>query len=189
MSFRISCRSLSEQFRLVGASFLQAEGLPFADVLPEDKIEQVFDRHGVAFGQDEDDVYTPAITLWAFLSQVLHREALRSCAAAVARVITLLVASGRSPCSDNTGAYCRARAKLAEPALEQLVQEVADGCELQVPRRWLWKGRHVRLVDGTTVYYAQPRSACPTPKKTKRSIRNMERKRKVWGFPSRGCWC
>lgn len=151
MSFRTSVRLLPERFHLVCASFLQTDELPFSDVLPEDKIQQVFDQHGVAFGQEESDVYTPAITLWAFLSQVLFKEEHRSCAAAVARVVTLLVALGRNACSDNTGAYCRARAKLAEPVLQQLVQDVADGCEQQVPRRWLWKRRHVRLVDGTTV--------------------------------------
>ncbi|MGI6419939.1 MAG: hypothetical protein ACOX1P_30245 [Thermoguttaceae bacterium] len=35
------------------------------------------------FGQEEDDVYTPALTLWAFLSQVIQSGALRSCDAAV----------------------------------------------------------------------------------------------------------
>jgi DDE family transposase len=29
--------------------------------------------------------------------------------------------------------------------------QVADGCEQQVPHEWLWKGRHVHLVDGSTI--------------------------------------
>jgi hypothetical protein len=69
----------------------------------------------------------------------------------VARVVVLFVALGKDPPSDNTGAYCRARAKLPESVLRRLVEDVADGCELQVPKKWLWRGRHVRLVDGTTV--------------------------------------
>jgi len=87
-------------------------GLPFADALSEERVEVAFAEEGVVFGQEEDEIYTPAITLWAFLSQMLFKEEQRSCAAAVSRVIVLLVSLGRKPCSDNTGAYCRARAKL-----------------------------------------------------------------------------
>jgi hypothetical protein len=69
----------------------------------------------------------------------------------VARVIVLLVALGKEPCSDNTGAYCRARAKLPAAILRRLTTDVADGCEQRLPSRWLWKRRCVKLIDGTTV--------------------------------------
>jgi hypothetical protein len=151
MPFYPATDSLPRRFRLLLASFLQQPGLPFAEVLPEERIQQVFDDEGVAFAQDEQDVYTPALTLWAFLSQMLFKEEQRSCLAAVSRVIVLLVALGKEPCSDNTGAYCRARAKLPQVVIRRLALEVADGCEQQLPTRWLWKGRHVHLVDGTTV--------------------------------------
>jgi hypothetical protein len=32
-----------------------------------------------------------------------------------------------------------------------LTTDRADGCEQRLPTPWLWKGRHVYLVDGTTV--------------------------------------
>jgi len=139
------------RFGLVLRSFLQHRGLPFAQALPEETIQQAFDDEGVSFGQGDGDVYTPALTLWAFLSQVLFKEEQRSCAAAVARVIVLLVALGKRPCSDDTGAYCRARAKLPAPILRRLTVQLAEGCEQQVPQEWLWKGRHVHLVDGSTI--------------------------------------
>lgn len=60
-------------FRLVLLSFLQHASLPFAQALPEESIQQAFADEGVTFGQDEGDVYTPPLTLWAFLSQVLHK--------------------------------------------------------------------------------------------------------------------
>ena len=59
------------RFRLVLLSFLQHPGLPFAQALPEESIQQAFDDAGVAFGQGPDDVYTPPLTLWAYLSQAL----------------------------------------------------------------------------------------------------------------------
>ena len=61
--------------------------LPFADALSEDVIEKAFDDEDASFADDEDVVYTPAITLWAFLSPVLFKDELRSCVAAVARVV------------------------------------------------------------------------------------------------------
>ena len=73
MSFYGPSRSLPRQFRLVLTSFLQRPGLPFADALSEDSIQTAFEDEGVRFGDDEDAVYTPAITLWAFLSQVLYK--------------------------------------------------------------------------------------------------------------------
>jgi len=145
-----SCRPGLSRFRLVLTSFVQHPDLYFASVLPEDTITKAFADAEVNFAQDEDDVYTPALTLWAFLSQVLYLGPMRSCAAAVGRVIVLMIALGKKPCSDNTGAYCRARNKLPVAVLARLTTDVANRCEQQLPRRWLWKGRHVHLVDGTT---------------------------------------
>jgi len=131
--------------------FLQAPGLPFAGVLSEREVDEAFAAEGVAFGQLGGSMYTPALTLWAFLSQVLHTGQLRSCAAAVSRVIVLLVAMGRDPCSSDTGAYCRARAKLPEAVLRRLAVQVGERLEAQAPADWLWHGRHVKLADGTTL--------------------------------------
>jgi len=132
-------------------SMLQAGGLPFSKVLSEEEIQDAFDEQDVSFAQEEEDVYTPPLTLWAFLSQVLYKGEQRSCLAAVSRVVVLLVALGRDPCAKNSGAYCRARAKLPEMVIERLTVQVSHGCEAQVPRRWLWHGRHVKLADGTMV--------------------------------------
>jgi hypothetical protein len=151
--------------------FLQQDGLPFANALPEEQIEHVFLEEDAMFGEAEGTVYTPHLTLWAFLSQVLHREEHRACLAAVSRVIVLLVSLGWEACAKNSGAYCKARAKLAEPALHRLVMDVARHCEEQVPEGWLWRGRHVTLCDGCTfsmpdteenqAEYPQPDSQAP----------------------------
>lgn len=151
MSFSPSPRLLPRQFRVLLDSLLQKPGLPFADALPEEVIEAAFAEEGALFAQEDDAVYTPAITLWAFLSQMFFKDEQRSCVAAVSRVIVLLVSLGRTPCSSNTGAYCRARAKLSERALGRLVYHLADACENEVPEAWLWKGKHAHLVDGFTV--------------------------------------
>lgn len=174
-SYKQSC-FLPRRFRLVLASFLQRPGLPFADVMPEEAIQTAFDDEDAHFAGDEDAVYTPAITLWAFLSQVLFKSEQRSCLAAVSRVAVLLVALQRAPCSSNTGAYCRARGKLSEKVLRRLVVDLADGCERQADVKFLWRGRHVVLADGTTV-------SMPDTPENQASYPQHPRQQKGVGFP------
>ena len=135
-------------------SFLQHDGLPFADFLSQETLQQIHREAGLPTPDEQADqglVYTTAVTLWAFLSQVLHKEEHRSCTAAVARVIVLCVALGREPCSDDTGVYCRARARLPLALVQRATYHVADQAETQVPEAWRWKRRRVYLLDGTTV--------------------------------------
>jgi hypothetical protein len=144
--------TLKDRFPLVLSSFLQGEGLPFSDILSAERIDQVFDEAGASFAEDEENaVYTPAVTLWAFLSQVLFKGEQRSCLAAVSRVMVFLVALGQKACSKNTGAYCRARAKLPTAAIRQLTTEGAASAETRLADECLWQGRHVKLVDGFTL--------------------------------------
>ena len=146
--------SVVQQFGPFLAPFLECSGLPFAKVLSERQIEEAFAAEGALFGQGDDDVYTPGITLWAFLSQVMHGGQLRSCKAAADRVSLLRLQLDLKRCSVTSGAYCRARAKLPESVLERLTNTVADELERRVPRDWLWCGRHVKIVDGTTATMA-----------------------------------
>ena len=151
MSFRTSHVGLHRGFDLVRRSLLQAPDLPFADTLSAEQIQHAFDTQDVRFGDDDDEVlYTPAVTLWAMLSQMLFTGEQRSCLAAVVRVAAFYALLGREVCSTNTGAYCRARAKVPEGVVRRLTVHVARDCEEQVPAAWRWKGRDVRLVDGTT---------------------------------------
>ncbi len=68
--------------------------MPLASVLPAVEIERIFRRHDALFGDTDNSVYNTAIVLWAFLSQVLADDKLRSCAAAVARVGDFLILAG-----------------------------------------------------------------------------------------------
>jgi putative transposase len=131
------------------APFLVDKGLPFADVLPASFVEQALADEDVVFGDTKKSVFTPAVTLWAWLSQVLETD--KSCRAAVARVIAMRVALELKPCSVDTAAYCRARPKLSANVLKRLALTAGHNLEGQAPKDWLWHGRHVTLVDGTTM--------------------------------------
>jgi hypothetical protein len=137
------------QFEQTFGPFLNDPGLPFANVLSAAEVEQAFVEAGVAFGSSKRSVFTPALTLWAFLSQVVQPA--KSCSAAVLRVATLLVALGGSPCALDTAAYCRARAKLPAVVIRKLALQVSRRLEEALANDWLWQERHVALVDGTTM--------------------------------------
>jgi hypothetical protein len=136
-------------FQTVLDSFAFAPDLPFQDVLTAARIEAIAAEEQVDFGSGPGDVYAVPVTLWAFLAQVLSKE--KACLAAVARVLVLRLALGLPPCASETGAYCKARAKLPEPFLQRLCYDVAEQVEGQAPAAWLWKDKHVFLADGSTV--------------------------------------
>ena len=109
---------LGSRFATTRQAFLDAPDLPFDQVLPADAIDAAARDQDLHFAAGTDDIYTPAVTLWAFLAQAM--SASKSCVAAVARVLVLRLALGLPACSANTGAYCKARAKLSADFLKQL---------------------------------------------------------------------
>jgi hypothetical protein len=137
---------LGSRFTTTLTTFAHDPGNPFDQTLPQSFVDHVADDHNVHFADGDDDIYTPAVTLWAFLTQVL--SAGKSCVAAVARVMALRIALGLPSCSANTGAYCKARGKLPEEFLSELTYLVGDAVEDQAPDGWGWRGRRVLLVDG-----------------------------------------
>ena len=94
-------------------------------------------------------LFPPYVTLWTFLLQILSPDG--SCRDAITRLRAFQVAQGHSPCSPNTGSYCKARARLPEAVVACLAQEVGQRLSHSVPGHWRWKGRTVKLVDGSTV--------------------------------------
>src|SRR5437868_3278113 len=102
-------------FQTILDTFACAAGLPFQDVLTAARIETIAAEEQVDFGSAPDDVYSVPVTLWALLAQVISKE--KACVAAVARVLVLRLALGLPPCASESGAYCKARAKLPEPFL------------------------------------------------------------------------
>ena len=120
--------------------------LYFAALLEEQHILEAF---GPARSLWQGWLYTPAVTTWVFLSQCLSPD--HSCRDAVARLSAWQVAQGRRPCSPDTGADCAARDALPEPACRQLVRDTGRESEAQSPAEWLWHGRRVRVVDGSTI--------------------------------------
>src|SRR5262252_546173 len=137
--------SVREQVGFLRRQFLQDGDLPFTDVLTEDVITQAL----AAVGGWLERVFSPLVTLWVFLGQVLSADP--ACRAAVARLIAHRLSRGQRPCSAETGASCQARQRLPESFFADVACSVGRRLDEQADRRWLWKGRRVYRFDGTTV--------------------------------------
>ncbi|MDD5479264.1 IS4 family transposase [Rhodoferax sp.] len=95
-------------------------------------------------------VYPPLTTVSLFLEQVLGAD--HSCQDAVARGLSSRVAQGCSASSLDTGAYCKARQRLSLQLLAALSKALAARlCQAQ-SNSWRWRGREIKLIDGTTVF-------------------------------------
>jgi hypothetical protein len=101
-----------QQVRFLRGQFLQDGGLPFSDVLSKKIVTQALTAIKVRW---LDRIYSPLVTLWVSLSQVLYPD--QSCRAAVARLIAHRLSRRQRACSARTGAYCQARQRLPEPEL------------------------------------------------------------------------
>jgi hypothetical protein len=134
-----------QQVQFLRRQFLQDGDLPFTNVLTEEVLTQAL----AAVTGWLDRIFSPLVTLWVFLGQVLGAD--HSCRAAVARLIALRLAQGQRPCSAETGAYCQARKRLPESFFADVARQTGQALEADVDPQWLWKGRHVYLFDGTTV--------------------------------------
>jgi putative transposase len=117
----------------------------FQKLLPVEIVHELLAEVGYVF---RERLYTPAVTLWVFLSQVLSSD--HSCSDAVARLLAWRTAHGERPCSPETGAYCSARGRLPEQLYTRLVEETGAALEREAKPSWRWKRRVVKITDGTT---------------------------------------
>ena len=132
MPFTSFTRRDASSFSIFSDSMMQNESLPLTEVMGEKCFQEGFDDHGIDFGDDEETVYTPAIVLWALVSQVLFKGEQRSCAAAVSRIASWWASQGRLIDDTSTGAYCRARAKIPFEVLRQITRRLAEQSESAV---------------------------------------------------------
>jgi hypothetical protein len=135
-----------QQVRFLQRQFLQDGDLPYTDVLSESTVTQALKALDVAW---LDRIYSPLVTLWVFLGQVLNQD--HSCRAAVARLIAHRVSRGQQPCSAETGAYCQARKRLPEEFFAAVARKTGQALDEDAQQGWLWKGRRVLAYDGSTV--------------------------------------
>src|SRR5688572_26790804 len=122
------------QVTFLRQQFLQDGGLPFTDVLTQEGIEQALAASNTSW---LDRIFSPLVTLWVFLGQVLSAD--QSCRAAVARLIAHRVSLGLVPCSPRNGAYCQARKRLPEAFFSETALRAGRALDDGADKRWRWK--------------------------------------------------
>jgi Transposase DDE domain len=135
-----------QQLRFLRRQFLQDGDLPFSNVLSEEIVARALTAINVFW---KDRIFSPLVTLWVFLGQVLSADS--CCRAAVARLISHRLSQGQSPCSSETGAYCQARKRLPEKFFSEVARQTGRALEANIDSQWLWKRRRVYVYDGSTV--------------------------------------
>lgn len=121
-----------------------------------------------------DRIYTPMVTVWMFITQVLSAD--HSCQQAVTRLNAWRTARGFTRCSSETTSYCKARGRLPEKLFERLLDWTAARCNEAAIGDWLFHGREVDIVDGSTITMAD------TPE-NQQAYPQMRNQKKGCGFP------
>jgi hypothetical protein len=150
---------------------VEDQDLCFKRLLPTEQVEAALKRHQVHF---RERLYTPLLTIWTFLYQVLASD--QSCRAAVARLLAFLCVGGQGSESAKTDPYCKARQRLPEKLLADLAR--SSGLELhrQVQPLRLLGGRPIKIADGTTV-------SMPDTPANQKAYPQQSAQKKGLGFP------
>lgn len=135
------------------AKLVEDNGAGLRTLLPARSVEQAAAAEGV---RCRDCLFTPLVTLWMFLAQVLSADG--SCREAVAKLLAFLAAASRATgvpaglleIDPETGPYCKARKRLPECLVSRLARETGLKLHRRHPSGALLGGRNVKVVDGTT---------------------------------------
>jgi hypothetical protein len=139
-------RARTQQQRRIRSRARDSDAYSFFNVLTGPAL---FEEVESLLPQHRERKYPPTETLSMFLAQALSAD--RSCQKAVDEAAIRRVVAGLSSGSTNTGGYCRARERLPTQLVNALTGYVGRSVSAQAPAHWHWRGRPVRLVDGTTL--------------------------------------
>jgi hypothetical protein len=135
-----------DQVNAVRDQLKQKQGLPFLNILSRDLVEDACRRFNHRW---RVRIYTPWITLGMFLSQILSDD--QCCDDAVDRFQKFRSDSGLPAVAPVTASYCEARQRLPEELTWDLVRQTGRSIHQKAKKSWLYLGRAVKLIDGSTV--------------------------------------
>lgn len=124
----------------------EIDAVDFFNVLTGPELLEKTEAH---LPEHRERLYPPTVTLSMFMMQALKEDG--SCQKAVNAWAARRVAEGLSAHSIRTGAYCRARQRLPIEMPMALTRETGQLLSARAQAGWRWRGRAVKLVDGTGV--------------------------------------
>jgi hypothetical protein len=143
---QVTLASARPQFDALRNQLGNHAGLPFLEVLSRPLVEQACRRCSHPF---RDRVYTPWVTLGIFLSQILSHD--QSCDDALEHFQKFRYDQGLPAVAPKTTSYCEARQRLPEALTWDLVRRTGQAVQHRATDAWLFHGRAVKIVDGSTV--------------------------------------
>lgn len=137
---------VQESIKRFRCGFLQSGREKLFNVLPAQELARAVQEE---VGVWRDRRYAPLVALRLFVEQVLHTD--HACQDVVVRYASERVAQGEAQVSLSSGPYCNARQRLPLGLVERLGKSVGERLEGGSTAGWRWRGRPVKIVDGTTV--------------------------------------
>lgn len=124
----------------------QVEAVDFFNILTGPELLETTEAH---LPQHRERLYPPTVTLSMFMMQALNEDG--SCQKAVNGWAARRAAEGLSASSIRTGGYCRARQRLPIEMVQALARQAGGLLNTRAAKRWLWRERVVKLVDGSGI--------------------------------------
>src|ERR1044072_6583545 len=122
------------------------DALDFFNLLTGPELLEQTEAH---LPEHRERLYPPTVALGMFMKQVLSEAG--SCQRAVSGWPAQRVCEGIKPNGVYTGAYCRARQRLPVEMVKALTRESGRLLSAKALPDWRWRGRAVKLVDGSTI--------------------------------------
>ena len=98
-------------------------------------------------------IFTPLVTLFLFIRQVLNPD--KSCKKTLSNFLAEQSSKDNTMLlSTNTGPYCKARQRLPEKTVHELVKCSSRMLTRQASSKWKAYGREIKAIDGTCVKMA-----------------------------------
>ncbi len=141
---RTARSDLHQRRSSIGRRVKATQAVEFFNVLTSPKLLQTTEA---LQPEHRERLYPPTVTLSMFMRQVLESDG--SCQKAVNGWAAQRAADGLAPCSVRTGGFCRARQRLPLEMVSTLTRQTGRLLSQKALSPWLWRGRAVKLVDGT----------------------------------------
>ena len=143
---KIAKKRLHQAVARFKQSFADRPTRALDELLSRDKVCAIVEEEVGAY---RERIYPPLTTLGLFIGQALSADG--ACQDAVARHLSERTAQGARQCSMSSGPYCKARSRLPLSLIQRLAISVGQSLEDLSCKHWKWRGRSVKLLDGTTI--------------------------------------
>lgn len=130
--------------RSIGRRVKSTQSVEFFNVLTSPELLQTTEA---LLPEHRERLYPPTVTLSIFMRQVLEADG--SWQRAVNGWAAQRAADGLRPCSVRTDGYSKARQRLPLEMVSALTRQTGFLLSQKARTQWLWRGRAVKLVDGT----------------------------------------